>query len=85
MEPNQIAVQDSKQNLIPDRQNAVDFRGREGRVEEESNLDVHIGTDFLSQHGWHKEKMEVMDPDNISVLHIFGNGLSKYPVDFLVC
>ena len=85
MESNQVAVQDSKQNLIPDRQNAVNFRGREGRMEEESNLDVHIGTKFLSQHGWHKEKMEVMDPDDVSVLHIFRNDFSKYPVDFHVC
>lgn len=85
MESNQVAVQDSKQDFVTDRQNAVNFRGREGSMEKESNLDVHVGTNFLSQHRWHKEKMEVVDPDNVSVLDIFGNSLSKYPVHFLVC
>lgn len=84
VESNQVAVQYSQQDLIPDGQNAVNLRGREGGVEEESNLDTHVGTNFLSQHGWHKEEMEVMDPDNVSVLHIFGNDFSKYPVGFLV-
>lgn len=54
-------------------------------MEEESNFDVHIGTNFLSQHGWHKEEVEVMDPDNVSVLDVFGNGFRKYPVSLLVC
>ena len=54
-------------------------------MKEESNLDVDSGSNFLSQHGRHKEKMEVMDPDSVSVLHIFSNGFSEYAVDFLVC
>lgn len=54
-------------------------------MEEESNLQVHIRTNFLAQHGWHKEKMKVMDPDDVSVFDIFGNGFSKNPVGFLVC
>lgn len=54
-------------------------------MKEESNLDIDIGTNFLSQHGWHKEKMEVMDPDNVSVLNIFGNSFSEYAVRFGVC
>ena len=78
-------MQDSKQKLIPDRHNAVNFRGREGCVEEESYFDVHIGTNFLSQHGGHKEKMKVMDPDEVSILHVSSNGLGKYAVGSLVC
>lgn len=54
-------------------------------MEEESNLDVHVGTNFLPQHGRHKEKMEVMDPDNVTFLYIFRNSSGEYPIDFLVC
>lgn len=54
-------------------------------MEKESDLDIYIGTNFFSQHGWHKEKMIIMDPDNVSVLHIFSNGFSEYPIGFLVC
>ena len=54
-------------------------------MEEESNLDVHVGANFLSQHRWHEEKMEVMDPDNVSVRDVFSNGFGEQPVDFLVC
>ena len=78
-------MQDSEQKVIPDRQNAINFRGREGRVEEESNLDIYAGINFLTQHGWHKEKMEVMDPDKVSVLQVFRNGFSKNAVGFYVC
>ena len=29
--------------------------------------------------------MEVMDPDSVSVFHIFSNGFSEYAIGFLVC
>ena len=54
-------------------------------MKKESDLDVHVGTNFLTKHGRHKEKMEVVDPDNVSVLHIFSNSFSEYSIDFLVC
>ena len=54
-------------------------------MKKKSNLDVHIGSYFFSQHGRHKEEMEVVDPDNISVLDIFSNGFGEYAVGFLVC
>ena len=54
-------------------------------MKEKSNLDVHIGSNLFSQHGRHKKKMEVMDPDNVSVFHIFSNGFSENAIGFLVC
>ena len=85
MNSNKVAVQESQQNLTADGQDAVNFGRREGSVEEESNLEVDVGANFLSQHGWYKEEVEIVDPDNVSVLDIFGDRLRKYSVGFLVC
>jgi len=51
MEANEIAVQDTFQNLIPHRQNTVDFTTGKWSMEEEAQLDILLGVaDCLSKH-----------------------------------
>lgn len=51
VEPNQIAVQDSIENLIADWQDTVDFTGWERSVQEEAELDVTLRvTNLLTKH-----------------------------------
>lgn len=40
MEADQIAMEDTQQELISDRQDSVNLTARERRVEEEANLDI---------------------------------------------
>lgn len=45
-------MQDALQDLVPNRQNAIDFTAREGRMQEESQLDVFLRqTDLFAKHG----------------------------------
>jgi hypothetical protein len=81
-----IALQDTQQKLFSDRKDSIDFAAREGRVEEEANLDVLFGrANFLSQHCGQKHEMVVMHPNEISILYILCHCLSKQTIDFLIC
>jgi len=40
MEPNEVAVKDTKQQLVPNGQNSVDLATGKRRMQEETNLDV---------------------------------------------
>ena len=51
MEPDQIAVQDTQQDLSPDGYYSVDLAAWEWCMQEEADLDVGFGlTNLFSQH-----------------------------------
>lgn len=52
VETDQIAVQDTSQYFIADRKNAVNFRARKRRMEEEPDLHVQMLANLLSEHRW---------------------------------
>ena len=48
MESYQITIQNAQQDLLPDRQDAVDLGTGERCMEEESDLDLLVVADFLT-------------------------------------
>lgn len=86
MEANQVAVQNSKKDLIPDRQDAVDLAAGERGVQEEAELDVLLGrANLLAEHGRQEHQVVIVDPDEIVVLHVCGNSLGEEAVGLGVC
>lgn len=64
VETNQVAMQDSQEQLIANGENAVDLATREGSVQEETNLDVLLAVaNLLAQHLWEQHKMVIVHPD----------------------
>ena len=53
-------------------------------MEKEANLDVHVATDFCSQHCRHHHQVIVVDPDKITLPYIPSDGLSKCSVCCLI-
>jgi uncharacterized membrane-anchored protein len=69
MEANQITMQDSKQQLVANGQDAINLATRERRMKEEADLDVVFAlADFLAQHLREQHEMVIVDPDQIAVL-----------------
>jgi hypothetical protein len=86
VEPNEIAVEHTKQQLVTDGQDSVDFAAREGSMEEKSDLDIFLAIpNLLAKHFRKKHEVIVMDPDQVSILDFFRNGFGKKAVRFLVC
>lgn len=55
-------------------------------MEEKPNLDIRLAVaNFLPEHGREEHQMVVVDPDQVTIFHIFRNGLGKEPVGFSVC
>ena len=77
MEPNQITLQHPTQNLLSDRQNPIDFRARERRVQEKPNLDIELLAQFLPQHSRQQHQMKVVDPDQITLFYVLGDYLCE--------
>ena len=64
VETNQVAMQDSQEQLIANGENAVDLAAREGSVQEETNLDVLLAVaNLLAQHLREQHKMVIVHPD----------------------
>lgn len=85
VEADEVAVEKTRQQRLPYRQNTVDFTTGEWRMQEEADLNVLLGVaDFLTQHLRQEHQVVVVYPDEISVLHILDDGLRKQAVDFLV-
>lgn len=86
VESNEIAVEDTEQNLVTDGQDSVDLGAREGRVQEEANLDILFRVAKLfSQHRRHEHQVVVVHPDHVIVLYVLCNSLCKQTVGFGVC
>jgi hypothetical protein len=86
VEPNEIAVKHTKQQLVTDGQDPVDFAAREGSMEEESDLDVFLAiSNLLAKHFRKKHEVIIMDPDQVSILDFFRNSFGKKAVRFFVC
>lgn len=78
-------MEDTKQDLVAHRQDAVDLGAGEGRVQEESQLDVLLLiADLLAQHGGQEHEVVIMDPDHVIVLDILGDSLCKQAIRLLV-
>lgn len=85
VEANQVAMQNSQEELIANGENAIDLATREGSVQEETNLDVLLGfTDLFAQHLREQHEVVVVDPDQIPILYFLGDGFGEKPVGFLV-
>ena len=84
MEPEQITIQHTHQDLLPDRQDAVDLRTRKRGVQKESNLNIKVPSKFLPEHSRQQHQMEVMDPDKIPRQQVSRNSFRKQPIDLLV-
>lgn len=71
-------MQHSLQNLLPHRQDPINFGTRERRVQEESNLDVlYAVAELLTKHCRHQHEMVIVDPDEVVVLHLLCNFLGE--------
>ena len=77
MKPDQVTMQNADQNLIADRQDAVNFRAGERGVEEEADLDVHVGSKFLSQHCGKQHEVVIVNPYAVAILDISSDGFGK--------
>jgi hypothetical protein len=83
---NQITMQDAEQNFVANRENTVDLRAGERRVQEEAKLDVLLlVTNLLAQHGGQEHEVVIVHPYHIVVLDISGDGLCEQAVGFGVC
>lgn len=86
VEANEIAVEDSLENLIPHRQDAIDFATWKWSMQEEANFYVlSCRPDCFTQQGRKEHQMVVMYPDNVVILYIIGNRLCEKLVRGLVC
>jgi hypothetical protein len=86
VEPNEIAVKHTKQQLVANGKDSVDFAAREGSMEEESDLDVFLAiSNLLAEHFRKKHEVIIMNPDQVSIFDFFRNGFGKKAVRFLVC
>jgi hypothetical protein len=86
VKPNEIAVKHTKQQLVADGEDSVDFAAREGSMQEESDLDVLLTiSNLLAKHFREEHEVIIMNPDQISILDFFRNGFGKKAVRFLVC
>ena len=86
VETNEIAVEDTKQDLVTDGEDSVNLGAGEGSVQEETNLDILLGVSNCgAQHFWDEHKVIVMHPNNIAILYIGCNSVGKQLIHFLVC
>lgn len=86
MEPNQVAMQDTEQQLVPDWENSVDLAAREGRMEEEADLDILLAiADLLTQHLREEHQVIIMHPDQVAILNFLRNRFGEKTVGLLVC
>jgi hypothetical protein len=86
VEANQVAGQGAAQDLVANREDAVDLRTWEWCVEEEADLDVLLGVaNLLTQHLWHEHEMVVVDPYHVVVLHVLCDCLCEQAVGFAIC
>jgi hypothetical protein len=85
VESDQITVQYAVEDLVTDGQDSVDLATGEGSVEEETELDVALGSaNLFAEHSGQKHEMVVVDPNQIVVLHVLCDLLCEQTVGFLV-
>mmetsp|Transcript_54245 Transcript_54245/g.106132 ORF Transcript_54245/g.106132 Transcript_54245/m.106132 type:complete len:215 (-) Transcript_54245:118-762(-) len=81
VEPHQVGTENASKKLVPDRQSAEDFGGREGDVEEQP--DVGLPDAARDQLG-HKEKWIVLHEDQIVLVCVGCQRICEQFVDALV-
>lgn len=85
VETDQVAMQNTQEKLIANRENAIDLATRERSVQEETNLDVVLAVaNLLTQHLREQHEMVIVDPNQISILDFLSDGFGEKPVGFLV-
>lgn len=81
VEADEVAVQDTTQQLLSDGENPVDFGAGEGRVKEEADLNILLAvTDLLAQHLGEQHQVVVVHPDHVTVLNILDDCLGEEAV-----
>lgn len=85
VKPNEIAMQNTAEDFTPDRQDPIDLATWKGRVQEEPDFDIlPAGTKFLSKHGRHQHQVKIVNPDEIPIHDVLGDGFCEEAVRFLV-
>ncbi len=86
VETDEIAVKNTKQNLVADREDSVNLGTREGCVQEETDLDILLGfANLFAQHGRHEHQVVVVYPYHVVVLYILCDSLCEQAVGLGVC
>ena len=71
-------MQHAKQQLIPHRQDSVDFTTRKRGMKEEPDLDILLAvSNLLPKHLREQHQVIVMNPNQISVFNFFRDSLCK--------
>ena len=85
VEPDKITAQNSKQKVLAHWEDLELIAGGERGVQKESDSDglVHLGS-FFAEHGWKKEEVIIMNPDEISVSTVGCKPGCKELIHFLV-
>ena len=64
VEADEVAVQGAEEQLVAHGQDAVDLAAREGRVQEEADLDIGlVGANLLAQHGGQQHEVVIVHPN----------------------
>jgi hypothetical protein len=85
VEADEVAVEDTEQDLVANGENAVDLGAGEGCVQEEADLDVLPGVaELLAQHGGHEHQVVVVHPHHVVVLHVLCDSLCEQAVGLCV-
>jgi hypothetical protein len=86
VESDKITVQQSLEEIGPNRQHSVDFTAWERGMQKEANLDILLpeGLELHAQHFRKKHQVVVMYPYQIPIPRLLRNSLGKQGVCFLV-
>lgn len=85
VEADQIALEDTEEQLFSDREDTVDLAAGERRVQEKADLDVFLCvSNLLAEHLRQEHQVVVVYPDQVTVLHILDDFLSEQAVHLAV-
>lgn len=81
VETDQVAVKNTEENVVSNGENTVNLAAGERRVQEKADLDVSLPVpNLLTKHGWQQHQVVVVNPNKVTILHIFGNRLGEHTI-----
>lgn len=79
-------MQNTQEEFISHRKDPVNLAAGERSVEEEPDLDILLaGSNLFPQHLGQQHQVVVVNPHQVSILHIFCNSLREKAIGLLVC
>ena len=86
VEADQIALEDTEEQLFPNREDTVDLAAGERRVQEEADFDVFLCvSNLLAEHLRQEHQMVVVHPDQVTILYILDDFLGEQAIHLAVC